>query len=167
MLAAGELDAVNAFSVLELSNYMKNTLLRDGDAMSMAHALEVRVPMLDHLVVEKAMAVPGALKLSRKLNKPLLAASLADIPADLMNRPKMGFALPLDVWFRGPLRAWMEGMIFDVALRRLPMLRRRAVEGQWQAFLSAGLPGRPRVSHACVWSVAALGAWCEANAVSA
>ena len=56
------LSPVNAYSALELSNYLRDTLLRDADAMSMAHSLEVRVPLLDHVLIERVMRVPGALR---------------------------------------------------------------------------------------------------------
>jgi len=58
-LAEGSIDAINAYSALDLSNYMVSTLLRDSDVMSMAHALEVRVPLLDHVLVEKALRIDG------------------------------------------------------------------------------------------------------------
>lgn len=159
--APGASDPVNVFSAFELSNYVRNTLLRDTDVMSMAHALEVRVPFLDHELVERVLRVPGRLKVRRGTTKPLLAAAVPGIDQAALRRPKMGFTLPFDAWFRGPLRGWMEGVLLDGPTRRLGILSPPAVEALWRSFLR---PGRP-VSHARVWSLAALSAYCEANQI--
>jgi asparagine synthase (glutamine-hydrolysing) len=154
---------VNAYGALELSNYLRNTLLRDADAMSMAHSLEVRVPLLDHLLVERAMRTPGALKLARGGNKPLLTAAVAGLPDAAVRRRKMGFSLPYDAWFRGPLRPWMEGLLLGDAVRRLRFLSPGAVERLWRSFLA----GDRTTSHARVFCVAALAGYCDANGVEA
>ncbi len=100
-------DAVNALSQLELSNYLRGTLLRDTDAMSMAHGLEVRPPLLDDRLAEVVLALPGALKLAPGLNKPLLWGCVEkQLPAWLPRRRKTGFSLPFDVWLDGSLRDW-------------------------------------------------------------
>jgi asparagine synthase (glutamine-hydrolysing) len=161
-LAAGEIDAIHAYSVFELSNYLKNTLLRDCDAMSMAHALEVRVPLLDHLLIEKALPVRGALKLSDRENKPLLLAAAPGLPRRVWSRAKMGFTLPFDTWFHGPLRPWMEATLLDGAVRRLGFLRPAAIEGLWRSFLA----GERDISHSRIWCIAALAAWCQVNRVT-
>jgi asparagine synthase (glutamine-hydrolysing) len=161
-LAAGEIDPICAYSALELSNYLRNTLLRDSDAMSMAHSLEVRVPFLDHVLVEKMLRIRGQFKLSPSQNKPLLTAVVPDLPHQVMRRPKMGFTLPFDVWFRGPLRPWIEAMLFDGAVRKLGFLRAEAVEALWRSFLS----GEQHVSHSRIWCIAALASWCQTNQVT-
>jgi asparagine synthase (glutamine-hydrolysing) len=161
--APGAIDAVNVLSALEISNYLKNTLLRDTDVMSMAHALEVRPPFLDHLLVEELLRVPGRLKLRAGQSKPLLLASVPGRLPAAVSRPKMGFTLPFDAWFRGPLRGFMEGVLLGAPIRRLSFLRPRAVRALWSGFLRS--PGL--VSHARVWSIAALALWCEANGVDA
>jgi asparagine synthase (glutamine-hydrolysing) len=88
------LDPVNAHSLLELSLYLANMLLRDIDQMSMAHALEVREPLLDHVLVEEVARLPGALKLEpgrHRCTKSLLVDALPiDLPNRLLHRPKMG-----------------------------------------------------------------------------
>jgi asparagine synthase (glutamine-hydrolysing) len=161
-LCAGAIDPLHAYSVLELSNYLKNTLLRDCDVMSMAHALEVRVPLIDHLLVEKVLPVRGALKLSNRENKPLLLAAVPGLPRRVASRAKMGFTLPFDAWFRGPLRPWMEAMLRGDAVRRLGVLRPDAVERLWRSFLA----GERYVSHSRMWCIAALAGWCQANRVT-
>jgi asparagine synthase (glutamine-hydrolysing) len=159
---AGQLSPVNAYSALELSNYLRDTLLRDVDAMSMAHALEVRVPLLDHVLLERVMRVPGALKIGSQGNKPLLTAAVPAMPEAATTRRKMGFTLPYDAWFRGPLRPWMEGLILGGSMRSLGFLQPSAVERLWRSFLK----GDRYTTHARVWCVAALAGWCEANGVS-
>ncbi len=166
LYAEGRLGPVNVYSALELSNYTCNTLLRDTDAMSMANALEVRVPLLDHVLIERVMRTPGALKLAAgrsRVNKPLLTAAVTGLPAAAVNRPKMGFTLPFDAWFRGPLRPWMEDLLLGDAVRRAGCLDTKAVASLWRAFLR----GDRYTTHARVWCVAAFAAWCDANGVGA
>lgn len=160
--AAGDVDPINAYSVLELSNYLRNTLLRDADVMSMAHALEVRVPLLDHVLVEKVLRLPGALKLSDRENKPLLLAAAPGLPRRVSSRAKMGFNLPFDAWFRGPLRPWVEATLFDGASQRIGFLHRDALEALWRSFLA----GERYVSHARIWALVALAGWCQKNRVT-
>lgn len=160
-VAAGAISPVNAYSALELSNYLPNTLLRDTDAMSMAHGLEVRVPLIDHVLLERVMRIPGRLKLAPSDNKPLLTAAVGDLPESAVHRRKMGFTLPYDAWFRGPLRAWMEGILLGSTVRRLPFLDAAGVERLWRAFLK----GDAYTNHTRIWCVAAIAGWCEANGV--
>jgi asparagine synthase (glutamine-hydrolysing) len=153
---------VNAYAAFELTNYTRYTLLRDTDVMSMAHALEVRVPLLDHVLVERTMRTPGALKIGGSQNKPLLTAAVTGLPDSAIKRPKMGFTLPYDAWFRGPLRPWMEDLLLGGSVRRLGFLQHAAVERLWRSFLK----GDRYTTHARIWCVAALAGWCEANRVS-
>jgi len=99
-----ELDAIAETTYAEVGGYLVNTLLRDVDAMSMAHSLEVRPLLLDHVVAEFAFALPSRLKLSRFENKPTLVNALRDIlPPEIVARKKMGFELPLGQWLCGGL----------------------------------------------------------------
>src|SRR6185436_14309246 len=99
-------DVINTISTLELKGYMTNTLLRDTDAMSMAHSLEVRVPFVDTKVVDYVLSLPGEWKAPSRVGpKPLLADAIADLlPREFLNRPKMGFTLPFEKWLQGKLR---------------------------------------------------------------
>ena len=161
-LASGEVDAINVFSALELTNYLKNTLLRDSDVMSMAHSLEVRVPLLDHLLVEKVLRVRGALKLSNTANKPMLVAAVPGLPRDVLSRTKMGFTLPFNTWFRGPLLGWMEDMLLSSTTQQLGIFRPGAVEHLWRSFLRS----ERYTSHSRIWCIAALAGWCRNNRVT-
>jgi asparagine synthase (glutamine-hydrolysing) len=155
-------DPVNLFSRLEISNYLRNTLLRDTDAMSMAHSLEVRVPFLDHLLVERMLAIPGKSKVAGRRNKPLLTAAVPEIPEQVVRRPKMGFTLPMDVWFRGPQKEWLADLLSPASIRPLGFLNAASVEALWRSFL----PGEKYTSWSRVWCVAALAGWCRQHDVS-
>jgi len=101
----GDLDPIAQLSLYELEGYMARTLLRDGDAMSMAHALEARPILLDHQLAEFAFSLPADHKLKVGQGKAVFLAALSDIlPAPLLHRPKRGFELPLLRWLAGPLR---------------------------------------------------------------
>jgi asparagine synthase (glutamine-hydrolysing) len=99
-------DSVALTSYVEIKNYLANTLLRDGDAVSMAHSLEVRPVLLDHVLVEYVFALPSRLKLNHEGGKRVLIDALRDlIPEPILTRPKMGFEMPLFDWLSGPLKA--------------------------------------------------------------
>ena len=97
-------DLVAAMSAIELSVYMRNTLLRDSDVCGMAHSIEIRVPMLHTPLVEFALSIPGRLRIgASSINKPLLAAAVGNSRAiEVASQPKRGFSLPYAKWLRGP-----------------------------------------------------------------
>lgn len=96
-------DAIQAVSTAEILGYMEPMLLRDSDQMSMAAGLELRVPLLDHRLVELALSLPGGWKTGRPAKRLLVDAFKDILPAAVWDRPKQGFALPMDSWMRGPL----------------------------------------------------------------
>jgi len=161
-----QLDTVNTISALELRGYMTNTLLRDTDAMSMAHSLEVRVPLVDVKVVEFALALPGKWKLNGASNgvaKPLLADAVADLlPREIMSRPKMGFTLPFAKWMQGCLRTDVAAVLDDAVQLRKLGLSAGAVKNIWRKFLQ-----KPRaIGWSRPWSLYVLARWCEINQVN-
>jgi len=106
--------AGHALGLQEFRHYLQDQLLKDTDVMSMAHSVEVRVPFLDHRLVEYAVGLPPRIKLAGARPKPLLLAALGDVlPSETWDRPKMGFTLPFAPWLR----------------RRAPELRARSLEG--------------------------------------
>jgi asparagine synthase (glutamine-hydrolysing) len=159
-------DVVNQISELELRGYMTNTLLRDTDAMSMAHSLEVRVPLVDVKVVEFALSLPGKWKLSNGTNgvsKALLADAVADLlPRDLLARPKMGFTLPFEKWMQRRLRAEIESVLENGSLIADTGLAADSVRDVWRKFLQ-----KPRaIGWSRPWALYALARWCEINKVT-
>ena len=98
-------DAMAEISWGEISNYLRDMLLRDSDCMSMAHSLELRVPFLDGPLVKEVLALPAAQKFNPLFPKNLLLRATKDIlPEKSWNRPKMGFSFPMEAWMRQPLR---------------------------------------------------------------
>jgi len=98
-------DPVSLAQYLDMKTYLPGDILTKVDRASMAHALEVREPLLDHEVMEWVSGIPAALKLRGDTGKYLFKKALEPfLPADVLYRPKRGFAVPLAAWFRGPLR---------------------------------------------------------------
>ncbi|HET7488922.1 MAG TPA: asparagine synthase (glutamine-hydrolyzing) [Acidimicrobiales bacterium] len=137
---------------LEVANYLPYQLLRDTDCMSMAHALEVRVPLLDDRVVAVAAA--------RTWGKDRLVAATDPGLAALVGRPKQTFTLPFDRWMRGPLATRVLGSLDVLGDAGLGFDRRRLSE-LWFAY------GARRVGWRPVWALAVLGAWLERHATAA
>ncbi|MFM7065311.1 MAG: asparagine synthase-related protein, partial [Gammaproteobacteria bacterium] len=113
-------DALSFIQYLDLKTYLPGDILVKVDRASMQHALEVRVPLLDHTLVEWVAGLPSALKLHRGEGKFVFKKSLeGTVPDDILYRPKMGFSVPLDRWFRGPLRPRLEALARSEALDAL------------------------------------------------
>jgi asparagine synthase (glutamine-hydrolysing) len=103
------LDSVAQLSVTEIEGYLARTLLRDGDVMSMAHSLEARPILLDHVLAAYAFALPSSYKVRQGRGKAVFVEALRDLlPEAVLQRPKRGFELPLLRWLRGPLRETAE-----------------------------------------------------------
>lgn len=147
-------------SLAEIHTYMGHTLLRDTDQMSMAHALEVRVPFLDHRLAVEALRASDSDTWPHSPKK-LLTDAIGDLlPDEVMNRPKMGFVLPWEHWMRGDLRGLCEQGLG--ALRRLDPLVEKEVDRIWQAFLA----GNPAWTFARLWMLVVLGDWVERHDIS-
>jgi asparagine synthase (glutamine-hydrolysing) len=154
-------DRMNAVSLLELDVYMRNQLLRDSDVMSMAHSLELRVPLLDHRLVEAAAACRGDWKADRHKPKPLLVDALADLlPDEVVYRTKMGFTLPFVDWLRGSLRRSVESALLDPAYggQVAELLDPAAVRNVWDRFLAG------RAIWVRPWALYVAKEWGERNA---
>jgi len=149
-------------SYAEVRTYMHDVLLRDTDQMSMAHGLEVRVPLLDHRLVEYAMGLPDSLKLARRTPKRLLVESLGGrLPDEIVYRPKQGFALPLELWMRTGLRGFCEAQLTAGPLDGQATLRVDRVKALWQSFLSGGR----EATWSRVWVLVVLTDWLERHQV--
>lgn len=145
------LDNMQAISAAEILGYMEPMLLRDSDQMSMAVSLELRVPFLDHRLVEFVLSLPEKWKRGRP-PKRLLIDSFADIlPNEVWNRPKQGFALPMDDWMRGPLREFCRHGV-DAARARLDA---RFVDSAVAAFQEK------KLHWTRLWQIAVLGHYSE------
>ena len=148
-------------SLAEMGTYMQNVLLRDTDQMSMAHALEVRVPFLDHDLVEFVLGVNDEQKFPHS-PKQLLVESLGDLlPASIVNRPKMGFTLPWAEWMRSDLRSYCSSRL--EALGRKELFDARAVDALWNRFLA----GDKLVPWGRVWHLVVLSDWLDRHSIEA
>lgn len=143
-------------SYAEARTYMHDVLLRDTDQMSMAHGLEVRVPLLDHPLVEYVASLPDRLKQTHGTPKRLLVESLGGLlPDAIVHRPKQGFTLPFDLWMRGPLRGFCEEHLGDRGLGDRGLFQAGELQCLWQSFLRGG----SSVSWSRLWTLVVLDAW--------
>jgi asparagine synthase (glutamine-hydrolysing) len=102
---------------LDLKTYLPGDILTKVDRASMAHALEVRVPLLDHKLVEWMSSLPPDLKLRGREGKYIFKKAMEPyLPNDILYRPKMGFSIPLAAWFRGPLRQRVRSSVLSTAM---------------------------------------------------
>ena len=154
------LTTLQQVSWLELTGYMRDTLLRDSDVFSMAHGLELRVPFVDVGVARAAASVDDFVKLRGGGSKPLLVAAVSDLlPRDVWDRPKQGFTLPFELWLRGPLRAAVDAELRGEGVSAAG-LERAAVARLWDGFLAGG------VSWSRPWAVYTLVRWARENDLS-
>lgn len=150
------LDPTNQVSLLELQTYLANMLLRDGDFMSMAHGLELRVPFLDHNLVEFLAQIPGDLKTQHSLPKPLLVRVMEkELPSEIYLRPKMGFTFPWEHWLRNELRAPLQEVLSDQESIKKIGLDPKACNLIWTGFLN----GEPGITWSRVWGLYVVTKW--------
>jgi asparagine synthase (glutamine-hydrolysing) len=161
-LANGHLD-LHAVSMLELSCFIGERLLRDTDCTSMAVSLEVRVPLLDHEVVEAAAKIdPSRRFLPLGKKPPLRSIALNALDQSIFDRPKSGFVLPIETWCRSQLQDELDATFADRGRFEAIGINQCAAHRLWQAF-GRGAPG---IYWSRVWSLFVLAKWCEMNRVS-
>ncbi|XGA80992.1 asparagine synthase (glutamine-hydrolyzing) [Halomonas sp. CH40] len=153
--ALAHFNSVEWMLLMDTLHYMVDDVLVKVDRASMASSLEVRVPFLDPEVFHTAWRISAETKLKDGQGKWVLSQLLyRHVPRELIERPKMGFAVPLDDWLRGPLREWAESLLTPASLQALPMLNAYKVRRLWQAHLKG------QGHHAQqLWAVLQLLAW--------
>lgn len=137
--------------------YLPNDILTKVDRASMAVSLEARVPLLDHRLVEFAWTLPTDMKIRNGVSKwPLRQVLYRHVPQELVDRPKSGFAIPLDDWLRGSLRDWAETLLSEDRLKARGWIDPKPVRQAWQDHLN----GRGARAEA-LWGICMLEAWAE------
>jgi len=152
----GDAHWLSAAQYLDLHGYLPDDILTKVDRMSMAHSLEVRVPLLDHKLVEFAATIPPEMNLGGGGGKLLFKKAMRGIlPDAVIDRPKRGFAVPLASWFRGE----MEGFARDVLLSRRCKERGILNASYVEHLLDLHRVGRPLDFQ--LWTLIAFEMWCR------
>jgi asparagine synthase (glutamine-hydrolysing) len=124
--AGGSRDPLSLVQYLDLKTYLVGDINTKVDRASMAHSLEVREPLMDHPLVEWLASLPPTLKLRGGEGKYLLKKAMEPrLPAEVLYRPKQGFAVPLAAWFRGPLRERLASTILGPRLAATGLFNER------------------------------------------
>src|SRR3984893_11624425 len=148
-------DPVDRMRYLDMCTYLPDDILTKVDRASMAVALEVRVPLLDHRLVEWVWKLPSFQNARARRPKHLLRRVLArHVPDRLVERPKMGFGVPLADWLRGPLRNWAEDLMNEACLSAGDIFYVEAVRSLWAEFL-----GGDNERYFLIWNVLMFQAW--------
>jgi asparagine synthase (glutamine-hydrolysing) len=149
-------DWLSALQYLDFQSYLPLDILTKVDRMSMAHSIEVRVPLLDHKLVEFAATIPPDLKLHGSTRKYIFKRALEGVlPAEILDRPKRGFAIPLGRWFRGELAPFVSDLLFDGRSRERGIFNPGYVERllRWH--------GRGRELDLQLWTLISFELWCR------
>src|SRR5947199_67688 len=129
-------DPLNRYLLTDLSTWLPEDLLMKVDKMSMSVGLEARVPFLDHRIVELVAGMPSHLKWGREPKHLLRRAAAGLVPDAVLHRPKHGFTLPLDRWFRAECRPLAEELLLGARARGRGLFDPAAVAAVWQGYLA-------------------------------
>ena len=150
-------DLTQQMMALDTVSYLPDDILAKVDRAAMSVSLETRVPFLDHRVMEFAWRMPLSMKVQHGQSKYALRQVLyRHVPKQLIERPKMGFSIPLDSWLRGPLREWAETLLDESRIKAEGFFDPVLIRKKWQEHLS----GRCNWQHQ-LWVVLMFQSWLE------
>ncbi|MFP4089098.1 MAG: asparagine synthase (glutamine-hydrolyzing) [Cyclobacteriaceae bacterium] len=151
-----EHESLNQWLYTDVQLVLPNDMLTKVDLMSMAHGLEIRVPFLDHHVVEFAFSLPESSKINRQMKKRIVQDTFRNLlPPELYGRPKHGFEVPLLGWFRGELRSYIEELLDDERILAQDIFELESIKGLKQRLFSSD----PGDVHATIWALIVFQHW--------
>jgi len=153
------LSSIERMMALDLLGYLPDDILVKVDRAAMAVSLETRIPFLDQRVIEFAWRLPFNFKLRNGQTKWILRQLLyRHVPRELIERPKMGFGIPIGTWLRGPLRDWAETLLDERRLRHEGYFHPEPIRQMWDKHLCGSVDEQHRL-----WIVLMFQQWLEAN----
>lgn len=159
MLSDFDSDPRRNFMYLDQRTYLPDDILVKVDRCAMSVSLEGRIPMLDHRIVEFAWSLPTSLKMKEGQEKwPLRQVLYQHVPKKIIDRPKMGFGVPIDTWLRGPLRDWAEDLLDESKIKQQGFLYSKPIRKKWEEHLSGDMDW-----SFYIWHVLMFQQWIEAN----
>jgi len=148
---------VEYMQLMDQMHYLPNDILTKVDRASMANSLEVRIPYLDHRIIEEMWKLPRRYKINNGISKILLRKILGKyIEPIKFDRTKRGFSLPISEWLRGPLKDWAESLLSTQAVKNCGLLNHKTINKKWSEHQSG-----KNNWHGHIWNILMFSAWHE------
>ncbi len=150
-------DPVQRMAYLDIKSRLPDSILAKVDRSSMSVSLEVRAPLIDYTIMELSAKIPTSMKINGVHGKWLLRKLLYKyVPQEMVDRPKRGFSMPINVWLRGPLRDWAESLLDERRLKEEGFFDAGVVRKKWKEHLSGEASW-----HYQLWDILMYQAWLE------